>query len=225
MRLITLFFLSSLTLFANFFPQSTQTTIKTLSSNTLSLETPFSQNGMSGIVIHNYGNNIQAITAKLVQQTASKALLIESLIAPHKRLPTINTSVKIGDKVIGGYLYNTVLLLAPNAQTYANITTQYQKKWIHPDLFALYLGIEGEAIPTPKSLKSFAQKYQIGLIYIVRKNDEILFDPISSKIVAKKASTSLEETQFPFYMRFKELDNSWFFKNKKGDYYETMETI
>ena len=46
-------------------------------------------------------------------------------ILQHDELPTIKTTVAPNDKVIGGYLYNNVLLLAPDADTYAKIVSQH----------------------------------------------------------------------------------------------------
>jgi len=134
--------------------------------------------------------------------------LVSTDILHHDELPTIKTAVSPKDKVIGGYLYNNVLLLAPDADTYAKIISAHNKKWIHPDLFALYLSVQGEDAPTKENLANFAKKYQVGLIYIVRKNSAVLLDPISGKIVSQKSMKNLpKEGTFPFYMRFKALDS------------------
>jgi len=119
-----------------------------------------------------------------------------------------------------------VLLLAPDANTYAKIVSSHTKKWIHPDLFALYLSVEGEEKPTKENLAIFAKKYQVGLIYIVRKNSAVLLDPISGKIVSRKSMENLpKKGTFPFYMRFKSLDSGWFGSSIEGDYYKTMKSL
>jgi len=224
MRKIALLSLLSLPLFAGFFPSTVHTSIKSVEGSSIMLKSKFPANGMSGVVVHTYGNGLTAITSRITQTSSNgETALIDADIIHHDELPTIKTPVTAGDKVIGGYLYNNVLLLAPDADTYAKIVKSHHKKWIHPDLFALYLSVEGEERPTKENLSLFAKKYQIGLIYIVRKDSEILLDPISGKIVSQKAVSGLpEKGQFPFYMRFGQLESGWFGSTVTGNYYNTM---
>lgn len=227
MRKIALTALLSLPLVAGFFPQTVHTSIKSVKEDTITLNKKFPANGMSGIVIHNYGNDLTAITSRITQTSSDgTASLVTADILQHDELPTIKTAVSPKDKVIGGYLYNNVLLLAPDADTYAKITSQHDKTWIHPDLFALYLSVQGEEGPTKENLSDFAKEYQVGLIYIVRKNSAILLDPISGKIVSQKSMTDLPaEGMFPFYMRLRQLDAGWFDSEANQNYYHTMETL
>ncbi|SFV66446.1 hypothetical protein MNB_SV-3-669 [hydrothermal vent metagenome] len=214
--------LLSLPLFAGFFPQSVHTSIKSINGSSVILNTKFPANGISGVVVHNYGNGLTAITSRIVQ-TASDgtASLLSDDIIHHNQLPTINTPVKVGDEVIGGYLYRNVLLLAPDADTYSAIVKANHKKWIHPDLFALYLMTEGEESVTKENLADFAKKYQVGLIYIVRKNSAILFDPISQKIISQKKVSNLPpKGQYPFYMHFDKLESGWFSSQSEENYYD-----
>ena len=227
MHKIALIALLSLPLVAGFFPQTVHTSVKSVKGNTITLNKKFSANGMSGVVIHNYGNDLTAITSRIAQTSSDgSASLVTTDILHHDELPTIKTAVSPKDKVIGGYLYNNVLLLAPDADTYAKITSAHKKKWIHPDLFALYLSVQGEEQPTKENLARFAKKYQVGLIYIVRKDSAVLLDPISGKIISQKSMKNLPaEGTFPFYMRFKQLDSGWFGSDVKGNYYNTMESL
>ncbi|HEY9190766.1 MAG TPA: plasminogen-binding N-terminal domain-containing protein [Sulfurovum sp.] len=227
MRKIALFTLLSLPLFAGFFPQTVQTSVTSVKGTAITLNEKFPVNGMSGVVIHNYGSDLAAITSRIVQTSSEgPASLLQADILQHDELPTIKTAVAPGDKVIGGYMYDNVLLLAPDANTYAKITSVHDKKWIHPDLFALYLSVEGEERPTKENLSRFAKQHQVGLIYIVRKNAAVLLDPISGTIIAQKPMTDLpEEGKFPFYMRFEPLDTGWFGSEVKGNYYQTMESL
>jgi len=227
MRKIALMALLSLPIFAGFFPQTVHTSVKSVNNNTITLSKKFPINGMSGVVIHNYGNDLTAITTRLTQTSDGSVSLVNTNILHHENLPTIKTAIAPKDKVIGGYLYENVLLLAPDADTYAKITSQHNKTWIHPDLFALYLSVEGEDKPTKENLSHFARKYQIGLIYIVRKNSAVLLDPISGKIVSQKSMKGLPaQGAFPFYMRFEQIDSSWFGSDDvKGNYYDTMQSL
>lgn len=227
MHKIALIALLSLPLFSGFFPQTVHTSIKSVKENAITLNSKLPANGMSGVVVHHYGKKQIAITSRIVQTSSDgSAALLTTDILHHDKLPTIGTAVSPKDKVIGGYLYNNVLLLAPDADTYAKIISTHTKKWIHPDLFALYLSVQGEERPTKENLAHFSKKYQVGLIYIVRKDGAVLLDPISGKIVSQKSMTNLpKEGKFPFYMRFKELKSGWFGNRSEGNYYNTMESF
>jgi len=226
MRKIALITLLSLPLFAGFFPQTVHTSVKNINNSDITLNSKLPASGMSGAIIHSYANGLSAITSYLTQNKDGKAILIDSDVVHHNKLPTIKTPVKLGDKVIGGYLYNNVLVLAPDVDTYTKITKSHHKKWIHPDLYALHLSVEGEDKPTRANLLEFAKKYQVGLIYIVRKDSAVLLDPISGKIISQKAVSNLPATgQFPFYMHFDKLESGWFGGEAKGSYYPTMGAI
>ena len=221
MRKIALFALLSLPLLAGFFPKSVHTSIKSVEGKNITLKSAFPIQGMSGVVIHNYENDLTAITHRLTQTSKGNAKLLLADVLQHDELPTIKTAAVAGDKVVGGYLYENVLLLAPDADTYAKITAQHPNKtWIHPDLFALYLAVHDDLLVTKGNLARFAKKFQVGLIYIVRKDSAILLDPISGKTIAKKTMKNLpNEGRFPFYMRFGKLETGWFSSDIKGDYY------
>jgi len=221
---IALLTLLSLPLIAGFFPQPVHTSIKSVNGSSIMLKSRFPANGMSGAVVHSYGNELAAITSRITQISSDGTTsLIDADIIHHDELPTIKTPVKVGDKVIGGYLYNNILVLAPDADTYTKIVKSNSKKWIHPDLFALYLTVEGEDKVTKENLSVFAKKYQIGLVYIVRKDAAVLFDPISGKVVSQKAVSNLPaKGQYPFYMRFEKLESGWFGSEAKGNYYNMV---
>jgi len=223
MRKIALLALTALPLFAGFFPQTIETSISSVNGKSITLSTPL-VNGMSGVVIHNYGNEIEAITSRLIQKSNDDIKLIAGDIIKHDKLPTISTEVSAGDKVIGGYLYNNVLLLAPDAKTYADITASSHKNWIHPDLYALFLEGYGDNVPTKENLKSFAKEYQVGLIYVITNGTAKLFDPISGEVVAQKSISGLpQEGKSPFYMRFTEIDSGLFTSDNTQSYYKIME--
>lgn len=226
MRKIALITLLSLPLFSGFFPQTVHTSISKVSDKSVSLNSTFPASGMSGVVVHDYGNELEAITSRVVQNGSGTVTPIDTDIIHHDELPTIKTAIKAGDKVIGGYLYNNVLLLAPDAETYARITSQHSKKWVHPDLFALFLSKEGDAAPNKENLASFAKTYQVGLIYIIGKGTAKLLDPISGKIVGQKVLSDLPtQGKAPFFMRFDEIDSGWFGGSAKGNYYQIMDNI
>ena len=218
--------LLALPLFAGFFPQTVHTSIVKITGKTSFLKNPLPVAGMSGVIIHNYGNDMHAITNYIVQKDQKNLSLIEEVTIDHDKLPTIKTAVSIGDKVIGGYLYNNVLLLAPDAQTYAKITSQHAKNWVHPDLFALFLSKVGDTVPNKKNLKAFAKSHQVGLIYIIGNGTAKLLDPISGYIVGQKKLSDLPTLgKSPFFTHFDEVGSSWIAEKPKDNYYQIMDKI
>jgi len=223
---IALIALTALPLFAGFFPSTVHTSVAAISGKNISMRSSFPVNGMTGVVIHNYGNELQAVTGRIVQTSKGHATLKETEVIQHDSLPTINTSITPGDKIIGGYLYNNILVLAPDANSYAKATSSGSKTWIHPDLYALYLSQEKEGTPNKENLADFAQKYQVGLVYIIKKGSTVLLDPLSGKIVGRKGASSLpSKAQFPFFMHFEKINSGWFSKTATGTYYNLMETL
>lgn len=124
-------------------------------------------------------------------------------------------------------MYQNVLLLAPDAETYARITKAYPKNWIHPDLYALFLSTEGESGPNRKNLSEFAKAYQVGLVFIVRNGKAVLLDPVSQKIINQKKMENLpQKGKFPFFSRLEKIESGWFDTDKgEKDYYKAMEAL
>ncbi len=215
----------SIALMADFFPRTINTTVSGVNGDTVTLKSKLPI-GMSGIVIHGYGGDLKSITAIIKQTSANEAKIIGKGLVAHENLPAPKTKIKAGDKVIGGYLYDNVLVLAPNADVYNEITSSYDKNWIHPDEFALFLSTIKEPTPTKENLKAFAREYQAGLILIVKKESVVLYDPLSEKVVSKRAySPKTAYEQAPFYMRLKKIRTGLFGSEYEGNYYKLMENF
>ena len=220
------FILSCIPLLADFYPQTIQGSVTGIRGNAISLSRGFPAKGMSGIVIHNFGKDLQAITSYLRYNGGNSATRISNEPILHDELPAVKPKIHIHDKVIGGYLYNNILLLAPDANTYARITASASKNWIHPDLYAMFLSREGDQYPTKENLQKFANEYQVGLIYIVQRNKAVLYDPISRHYVSQKAISGLPaKGQAPFYMRIGKIKAGWFSRKASGTYYQLMKSI
>jgi hypothetical protein len=227
MRTIALIFLFTFVpLMADFFPSTVYSSVGSINQNKVTLTRAFPAKGMSGIIIHNYGHSLTAITSYLVYEGGNRGTLVENEPILHKQLPSVKPNIRSHDKVIGGYLYNNILLLAPDANTYARITSSASKNWIHPDLYAMFLSKEGDQYPTRENLAKFANEYQVGLIYIVQRGKAVLYDPISKRYVSQKTLNGLPaKGQFPFYMRLGKIKAGWFSKEATGEYYQMMGNI
>jgi len=227
MKKFLLILLSTLSLMALELPQTIQTTVQSVSNNgqiaTLTDKVP---QGMSGIVIHNYGNHLSAITHTLITQGSQQAQIGNYTALDHNNLPTIKNSVQKGDRVILGNFYNNLLLIAPNEQVYSQITKNISKNWIHPDLYAMYLIIKEQKQLSWDNLKGFALDNQVGLVLIVTKNKLLIVDPISQVMLKEEPfSTPVSQTISPFYARFKQLSNNFLGADSPQDFPEYYQGV
>jgi len=208
---------------SGFFPSEIHSSVIKVENSTITMSKPFPIKGMSGIVIHNFGKGLSSITSIIVNSNQNRAQIEKGDLLNHKGLPTPKNKAVAGDKVIGGYLYSNVLVIAPNAQTYTKITHSSNKHWISPDLYAAFLSREGDKSINANNLKKFAIESQVGLIYIVQRGKGVLYDPISQRYISSKKLSGLpSKGQFPFYMRLGKIDSGWFSRDAKGTYYNTI---
>ncbi|WP_456430896.1 plasminogen-binding N-terminal domain-containing protein [Nitratifractor sp.] len=217
-----LFFALSAFVAAGIFPGTVRTVVTAVSGSEATLKRPFPLNGMSGIVIHDFGKGRQAITAVVVQERPGTVRVIGRTLLPHRGLPSPKHTIAPGDRVIGGYLYSNILVIAPNAATYNAIAQGGGKFWIHPDLYAAFLAREGESHPTPDNLAAFARDAQVGLVALVGKDRLVLFDPISSRVIKRVPfHPKGNGAKSPFYSRFSSIPGG-LFSGSGGNYYETI---
>jgi hypothetical protein len=225
MKKLLLLLLTTLSLMALELPTTIKTTIQSTDQNSLLLSTTL-QKGMSGIVIHNYGNGLFAITHIAISQGGNRAILKPYNILNHKKLPTIKTEAKKGDRVIFGNFYNNVLVIAPNGRSYREITKSAKKSWIHPDMYAMYLISNDEIHLTLDNLKEFAQKSQVGLVLIATRDSLVTIDPISGAVLSKQPlRLDNRNAQSPFYARFEQIDTDIFSTSDKKEFEEYYKGI
>ncbi len=223
-KIILTLLATSYLLVAQTLPNTITTTITNISNNgeiKLANSVP---KGRSGLIIHNYGNNLSAITHATISNGSTASVLPYQAIL-HENIPNVKTNVAVGDKVVFGNFYENALLIAPNQEVYKNITKTYRKTWIHPDRFALNLMKDEERSLTLENIKKFAQLNQIGLVLIVVPNRVLILDPISKNFLGAFAlQTDRKNTMSPFYARFEQMDTSTFGFSKKDypPYYQAV---
>jgi len=197
-------------LIANPLPSTITTSIANVTNGQIQLSTTVPA-GMSGIVIHNYGNGLSAISHATVSQGNNLASLQPYRTILHENIPNIQTEAQKGDKVIFGNFYNNALIIAPNQKVYRTISENYTKTWVHPDAYALDFMKEGSSYLTLDSIKKFAQLNQVGLVLIVTQNNVLILDPISKQFLGKFPMTlNQQDAMAPFYARFEQMDTSTF---------------
>jgi hypothetical protein len=223
-KILFLFLFTSYSLFADALPKSIQTTVQNISNGSIQLSSDI-PTGMSGIIMHDYGNGLSAITHSTVSLGNSKASIEPHTAILHKNIPSIQTAVSVGDIIIFGNFYNNALVIAPNQTAYLQITKKFQRTWIHPDAFALDFMQEAETKMSMEALERFAKKNQIGLILVVASDKLLVIDPISKKIIGSTGlKSNPNSTMIPFYARFKQINLALFSFSEK-DYTPYFQSI
>jgi hypothetical protein len=209
-KIVFFILLSSLSLLADGLPNSIHTTVQKVSNGNIELSTNIPA-GMSGIIIHNYGNGLQAITHDSISLGSNKAKITQHNAISHKNIPSIQTTVKEGDSIIFGRFYQNALIIAPNQITYQQLTKKFNRTWTHPDLFAMEFMDSSETSLTMDVLKSFAQNHQIGLVLVVTENELLVIDPMSKTVLGRGPfNANKSEVTTPFYARFEPVNTSLF---------------
>ncbi len=226
-KIILLILITTYAIIANSFPQRIETTITSVNGDTIKLAQHISA-GVSGVVVHDYGNGLSAITHSLITTKNGDAKLLPYRAIIHDNIPSVKTEAKVNDRVILGNYYNNILLIAPNEQTYSSITKRFNKNWIHPDSYAIEFMKEEISKITLDSLYKFAIKNQVGLVLLVTKNSILFLDPISKKLIKNQPFTiTNKKAMRPFFSRFPQMDISdfGFSSVKLEDYYKSISEI
>ena len=228
MKKILFLLLTTYSLIANTLPHRIETTIKSIDKNGEIHLTTSIPSGMSGIIVHNYGNGLSAITHSLVTTNNGLAKSKPYTAILHENIPTVKTTAQVNDKIIIGAFYNNTLLIAPDAKTYDTVTKKFKKRWIHPDTYALEFMGRGESAISKASLNKFAKANQVGLVLIVGKDKILILDPISQQFIGEFPFTNQSNKSInPFFSRFEQVDVSTFgfSKVKLVDYYKSIQNI
>jgi len=205
---LSLFILFLSILSADVIPSRTVTTLQEVSKNKGIVAAGNLTEGISGIVIRRFDEKHEAIiaTAVLTSSTEKRSeveLKPFTQLSQHK-LPTVKAEPESGDKVVLGYLYDRVLPIVPNGVSFQKAKESFSGlTLIHPDLFAVELASERDALPHRNNFRKMCEKQHIGLVMFMFKDGTDFIDCISWKRVAKSDVTAVsDELSAPFYNRF-----------------------
>jgi len=206
--------LSISTLIASNLPKEVLATINSIKENFATVNSKDLTLGMSGIVIHKYDENYEAIvaTAKVLNLNEKQATLqlYKFDAISNDKLPDINTKPQVGDRVIFGNLYKRVLPIVPNIETYEKVKNSLKDVMlIHPDIFAAELAKDKEPLPKRENFRKICKKMNIGLVLFVFKDGSELVDCESWQKVGHLELKSVnKEFITPFYNRIGKIPSS-----------------
>jgi len=202
-RLFLIFVTFSVALMASFVPAKTYTTITAVNGDRITIQNSFAMNGMSGLVIRQLPSGEFALVT--VKQTApNQAVIIDKDPLGGKNLANLKPIPKVGDKVVGGFMYDKVMVLAPNRDTFVNVQNRYGIHSINPDIFMGFLANRGSSNPSRSDYKAFAKLTHVGLFVIFKNGFITLYDPLSDTEIGRvMMDISNYSAMKPFYNTFK----------------------
>ncbi len=209
---LSLFIAFSSILSAAVVPSQTVTTLQEVSKKGGVVAAANLPEGMSGAVIRRFDEiHAAVIAAAVVKKSTNESSEVEFRpfrLLPQHKLPTVKAEPKSGDRIILGYLYDRVLPIVPNGRSFQKAKESFgELTLIHPDLFAVELASDRDALPHRNNFQKMCRKQHIGLVMFMFKDGTDFIDCISWKRVAKSDVTAVsDELTAPFYNRFGEIE-------------------
>ncbi len=172
----------SLTLFLFSFtiPNRVYTTIASVNGSSVTLNEALPIKGMSALVVRSTNSGEYALVY-IKSNGDNRATIIDSDPVGGKNLAKLKPTPKVGDRVIGGFNYDKVLVLAPKNR-YNQIVSQLGVKVIDPELYMAYRANGGSS-----SYKDFAKIAGVGLVIVANGNTIEIIDAISEETILKES--------------------------------------
>ena len=174
--------------------------------------------GMSGFIVKHIDKEHSYILRSAVVSKFDKVSKIATLnLSDFKELdqdslPSGKWSVQVGDEAILAFGYSRALLIAPNEEIYHRITKALPTlEWVHPDLFAAILSLNGHPTPLKKDFNEMCEISAVGLLYFYIHENLFTVDCKSMNILQiSDAPIKQESLQLPFYSRVSDINANWF---------------
>lgn len=191
--------------------------------------------GMSGFIVKKLSNEHSVILSNVVvsafnSKTQEATLKITPNIAfINEALPHINSKVKVGDIVLLAFNYDRAVLIAPSENVYYDIVKRMKIQWVHPDIFATVLSMNGHPTPLYADFQDFSELSGVGLMFLFLEKKLYTLDIKSFKILnISDAPFEVKNQKLPFYTRIDKIEANWFgegnqeLKEYKQHYYKLL---
>jgi len=198
-RILSILIATISLIYATSLPSKSYTTITSVNKNRVTLQDEIGVNGQTALVVRTLSTGDFA-TAYIMQTSKNRAVLVDKDPTNGKHLANIKPALKEGDRVLGGFLYDKVMVIAPSKESFNEIQKKYSIHSLNPDLFLAFLKAKKVSRPNKKHYKEFAKMVGVGLFIIVTEDYANVYDPISQKVIAKSEylNTDLSNIK-PFY--------------------------
>lgn len=173
--------------------------------------------GMSGYVVHHINSQHSSILKSCFVQSfdpKTKTAVVkmeEFTLLQNSALPSGKWQVEVGDSVELAFAYKRSLLIAPNEEIYYQISKSVNTHWVHPDLFATLLSINGHPTPLKEDFSELSTASSAGLVFLYLDQKLYTLDIKSFNILnISDAPLVQDSVKLPFYSRVEEIDAAWF---------------
>ena len=201
-----------------------------IKNNTATIKIDKIDVGMSGFIVHSLSDERSTILKNIVVSSFDKETNIATLQMSTfdsfetNSLPSGNWVVSVGDSAVLAFGYTRGFLIAPSEEIYHRVTTATTHlQWIHPDIFATILSLNGHPTPLKEDFKHLSLSTSVGLVFFYLDKRLFTVDAKSFKILnISEAPLVQEKALLPFYTRIEEIDAAWWGEGSSElDDYET----
>jgi hypothetical protein len=170
--------------------------------------------GSSGVVIHTFKSGVSTIVARadVTSKEGERATIKfeEFKQTEQEAFPKPGILPIIGDKVKLNYLYDRVLIVAPNYDVYKEVTEHFKDtQWIHPDIVAAYLAKEYRPNPDKEIFQKVCAINSASLIYFALSENGYFVDCNNFKTIKALKTEKIKKAQVPFYTRITGIETTW----------------
>ena len=202
MRFATIFILTILTINANLIPQKSYGSVEEVTSSNIKVSNLIAKDGMSAAVVRSFPNGKELIVSYIMKK-GSRVVVIDKDPLDGRGLARPKALVKVGDKVISGFLYDKVMILANNKENFYNIQSQFGIDSLNPDNFMAFLAAKGKSSYNYSDLREFGKLVGIGVFVVQKGNRLEVVDAISKKVINSANFNSSNKAKIkPFYNSF-----------------------
>lgn len=188
-----------------------------IKNNTATIEIEKIDVGMSGFIVHKLSDERSTILKNIVVESFNKETKVATLkmsafdSLSNNSLPNGKWSVCVGDSAVLAFGYTRGFLVAPSEEIYHRVTTATKHlQWIHPDIFATILSLNGHPTPLKEDFQHLSMSTSVGLVFFYLDKKLFTVDSKSFKILnISEAQLIQENVVLPFYTRIEEIDAAW----------------
>lgn len=188
--------------------------------------------GASGVVVQQIKAATSIVSSvRVVEKSGglAKLQLLPFTMLAQDALPELDVSVKNGDEVIVNFLYDRVLLIAPDKATYDAVKLGFAElSFTHPDIFGAFLVRDLSLSPKKRHFANFCSNNALGIVAFVLKNRLQIADCSSlSPLLSVKFNGESKNPQTPFYSNIKEYSKNFlnFTEKPIKNYYNYYEAL
>lgn len=190
-------------------------------------DNPQIQVGASAIIVKQIKNASSIISRASVvgrERGLIKLDLKPFTMLTQPALPELDVKVQAGDEVIVNFLYDRLLLIAPDEASYKAVERDLGELYImHPDILSAYMVREFKLSPKKEDFSIVCSNNALGIVAFVLESKVVFLDCQDfTTLMEKPLNAQVVKPQLPFYSNIRSYKKNFFnFAEKRvADYYE-----